>query len=125
MGPMYIFGYPKRPTKEPGGVDPSRSFDKILEDVFIKDRALVIIGHLSFPQSIFPPLHNKHRDDVFPVVLMVSNETDHWGNFSVIQSYAPNYFTTLGKLDLKSNRFFCIHYIFGSTIQLIFYLITF
>src|SRR5712692_7409087 len=61
MGPMKTFGYPKRPTKTPGGEEPSM-MSELKSDFacFPNPSAFVKIGHFGFPQSSFAPRQARH-----------------------------------------------------------------
>src|SRR5438876_80573 len=60
-GPTYTFGYPNRPTKTPGGDDPSISTRSIIGAVFIMKSQRTRIGQRVLPQRSFAPRHWMHN----------------------------------------------------------------
>src|SRR5438093_465616 len=60
-GPTKTFGYPNRPTKTPGGDDPSISTRSIIGAVFIMKSHRTRIGQRALPQRSFAPRHWMHN----------------------------------------------------------------
>src|SRR5437867_7348966 len=60
-GPTYTLGYPNRPTKTPGGDDPSISTRSIIGAVFIMKSQRTRIGQRVLPQRSFAPRHWMHK----------------------------------------------------------------
>src|SRR5437764_1471810 len=60
-GPTNTLGYPKRPTKTPGGEAPSSSKRSIIGAVFIIESQRTKIGQRDLPQRSFAPRHWMQR----------------------------------------------------------------
>src|SRR5438034_4669124 len=60
-GPTYTFGYPNRPTKTPGGDDPSISTRSIIAAVLIMRAQRTRAGQRVWPQRRFAPRHWMHN----------------------------------------------------------------
>ena len=71
---MLTLGYPYRPTKIPGGVEPEILFDFMSFETRVNDSALTRIGHRDFPHNNFVPLQSKHISGGGSLMVMFGTE---------------------------------------------------
>ena len=90
IGPTKTFGYPIRPTKTPGGLDPSTIEELIFNDVFTSERARARTGQRSLPHNMRPPLQCKHTapERVLTTLKLVSSRAMFDGTTSASQLIA-------------------------------------
>src|SRR3989442_6336899 len=77
-GPTQTFGYPNRPTKTPGGDDPSISTRSIIGAVFVMKSHRTRIGQRALPQRSFAPRHWMHNPLAIAACVSVSKIVANW-----------------------------------------------
>ena len=90
-GPTKTLGYPKRPTKTPGGEAPSRSMRSMAGAVRIMKSHRTRMGQRSFPHRSLAPRHWMHRPFAMAFRVSASNAASNGDGAATVgrDSIAP------------------------------------